>query len=81
MPDCILTSLFAGLFLDGLVLVDPPGDALLVRVLQAEVLRLQDVQVGEHVGQQLVAQGGSLKHRICQIVIRNKATARLKIGL
>ena len=70
MPDCILTSLFAGLFLDGLVLVDPPGDALLVRVLQAEVVRLQDVEVGEHVSQEFVAQSCSLKHEICQRACR-----------
>ena len=57
----MLTSLFAGLFLDGLVLVNPPRHALLVRVLEAEVVRLLDVEVGEHVRQQLVSQRGALK--------------------
>ena len=62
----ILTSLFAGLFLDRLVLVNPPGHALLVRVLQPEVVRLQDVEMSKNMGEELVAQTGSLKHEICQ---------------
>ena len=57
----VLTSLFACLFLDRLVLVNPPRHALLVRVLEAEVVRLLDVEVGEHVRQQLVSQRGALK--------------------
>ena len=52
----ILTSLFAGLFLDRLVLVNPPGHTLLVRVLQAEVVRLQDVEMGKNVSEEFVAE-------------------------
>ena len=62
----MLTSLFAGLFLDGLVLVNPPGDTLLVCVLQAEVVRLQDVEMSKNMSQQFVAKCGSLKHQTCQ---------------
>ena len=58
------TSLFAGLLLDGLVLVYPPGDALLVSVLQPEVVGLQDVEMGEDVRQQLVTQRGALQQTI-----------------
>ncbi len=43
----LVTFLFGGLFLDGLVGVDPPGDALLVRVLEAEVVCLYDIQLAE----------------------------------
>ena len=68
------------------MLVNPPGDALLVRVLQAEVVRLQDVEMSKNMGQQLVAECGSLKHEICQsvpaeIVNREKLSARNKISL
>ena len=52
----ILTSLFAGLFLDRLVLVNPPGHTLLVRVLEAEVVRLQDVEMGKNVSEEFVAE-------------------------
>ena len=68
------------------MLVNPPGHALLVRVLQAEVVRLQDVEMSKDMGQQLVAECGSLKHEICQsvpaeIVNREKLSARNKISL
>ena len=68
------------------MLVNPPGHALLVRVLQAEVVRLQDVEMSKDMGQQLVAECGSLKHEICQsvpaeIVNREKLSARKKISL
>ena len=74
------------MFLDRLVLVNPPGHTLLVRVLQAEVVRLQDVEVGKNMGQQFIAECGSLKHQTCQsvpaeIVKREKLSARKKIGL
>ena len=74
------------MFLDRLVLVNPPGHALLVRVLQAEVVRLQDVEMSKDMGQQLVAECCSLKHEICQsvpaeIVNREKLSARNKISL
>ena len=52
----ILTSLFAGLFLDRLVLVNPPGHTLLVSVLEAEVVRLQDVEMGKNVSEEFVAE-------------------------
>ena len=48
------TSLFAGLFLDGLVLVDPSCDTLLVRVLEPKVICLQNVEMGKNVSQELV---------------------------
>ena len=60
--ECVLTSLLACLFLDGFVLVDPARHTLLVRVLEAEVVRLQDVEVSEDVREQLVAERGALKH-------------------
>ena len=42
-------------------MVNPPRHALLVGVLEAEVVRLLDVEVGEHVRQELVSQRGALK--------------------
>ncbi len=42
--------------------VDPPGDALLVRVLEAEVVYLHDVQLAEDDLQQFAAQRSALKH-------------------
>ena len=60
--ECVLTSLLACLFLDGFVLVYPARHTLLVRVLEAEVVRLQDVEVSEDVREQLVAERGALKH-------------------
>ena len=50
----MLTSLFAGLFLDGLVLVNPPRHALLVGVLEAEVILLDDVHLVVHLLHQLL---------------------------
>jgi hypothetical protein len=52
------------LLLDGLVGVDPPGDALLVRVLEAEVVCLHDVQLAENDLQQFAAQRSALKQCI-----------------
>ena len=40
--------------------VYPPGDALLVGVLEAEVVRLHDVQVAVHQLQQLTPQATTL---------------------
>ena len=48
------TSLFASLLLDGLVLVDPSCDALLVRVLKPKVICLQNVEMSKNVSQELV---------------------------
>ncbi len=55
------TFLLGSLFLDSLVGVDPAGDALLVRVLQAEIVRLHDVQLAEDDLEQLAAQRPALK--------------------
>ena len=50
----VYTSLFACLLLDGLVLVDPSGDALFVCVLKPKVIRLQNVEMSKNVSQELV---------------------------
>ena len=66
--ECVLTSLLACLFLDGFVLVYPARHTLLVRVLEAEVVRLQDVEMGKNVSEEFVVEGGALKHESCQSV-------------
>jgi len=60
--ESLVTFLFGGLLLDGLVGVDPPGDALLVRVLEAEVVCLHDVQLAEDDLQQFAAQRSALQY-------------------
>jgi hypothetical protein len=58
--------------------VDPPGDALLVRVLEAEVVCLHDVQLAEDDLQQFAAQRSALKYSTFFYAIQVNPARRIR---